>query len=414
MQRRTLAPCSSISVIEASVARNTQSSKTTPANRKRLKRILEHIEAEITLGTFDYGKYFPNSPRAKEFAVVEERVHQLRSGLPDFGEFAETWYSQVVVEWRDSYASTIRATLDRHLIPHFGERALDAITKADLLDFRVELSRKKGKKNDTLSAERINHIMTPLRMILNEAASRYEFPTPYQGIKSLKVPKTKVEPFTLVEVKRILETVRADFRPYYTVRFFTGMRTGEVDGLQWKYVDFERREIHVAESWVKGKMTTTKTDGSDRIIHMSQVVHDALKEQQKVTGKQRYVFCNRNGAPLNHNNVTKRVWYPLLRYLGLPERRPYQTRHYGRHAVAGCRRESGVDRAADGAYDDGDAVSGLQPICTEPDAAGRLGIRSTTRKRHRLFTAGCCRRYQVISPAGIGKSASTANTTHQH
>jgi integrase len=301
--------------------------KDSPANRKRLKRILEHIEAEITLGTFDYGKYFPNSPRAKEFAVVEERVHQLRSGLPNFGEFAETWYSQMVVEWRDSYASTIRATLDRHLIPHFGERALDAITKADLLDFRVELSRKKGKKNDTLSAERINHIMTPLRMILNEAASRYEFPTPYQGIKSLKVPKTKVEPFTLVEVKRILETVRADFRPYYTVRFFTGMRTGEVDGLQWKYVDFERREIHVAESWVKGKMTTTKTDGSDRIIHMSQVVHDALKEQQKVTGKQRYVFCNRNGAPLNHNNVTKRVWYPLLRYLGLPERRPYQTRH---------------------------------------------------------------------------------------
>lgn len=301
--------------------------KDSPANRKRLRGILERIEAEITLGTFDYAAYFPESPRAREFAAELERVHQVNSGLPTFGEFAETWYNQMSIEWRDSYASTIRSTLDTHLLPHFGDRALDALTKADLLDFRVELSRKRGKKNNTLSAERINHIMTPLRMILNEAAGRFEFTSPFQGIKALKVPKTQVEPFTLGEVRVLLETVRKDFRPYYTVRFFTGMRTGEVDGLQWKYVNFERREIHVAESWVNEKMTTTKTDGSDRIIHMSQIVYDALKEQQTRTGKLRYVFCNRNGSPLSHNNVTKRVWYPLLRHLGLSPRRPYQTRH---------------------------------------------------------------------------------------
>ena len=39
------------------------------------------------------------------------------------------------------------------------------------------------------------------------------------------------------------------------------------------------------------------------------------------------MFCTRIGTPLSHNNVTKRVWYPLLRYLGLPKRTPYQTRH---------------------------------------------------------------------------------------
>lgn len=40
-----------------------------------------------------------------------------------------------------------------------------------------------------------------------------------------------------------------------------------------------------------------------------------------------FVFCTRTGGPLNHNNITKRVWYPLLRHLGLRKRRPYQTRH---------------------------------------------------------------------------------------
>ncbi len=33
------------------------------------------------------------------------------------------------------------------------------------------------------------------------------------------------------------------------------------------------------------------------------------------------------GNPLDHRNVTKRIWYPTLLVLGLTRRRPYQTRH---------------------------------------------------------------------------------------
>lgn len=169
--------------------------------------------------------------------------------------------------------------------------------------------------------------MTPLRMILSEAANRYEFSSPYHGIKSLKVPRTDVEPFTIDEVRQIINTVRSDFQNYYAVRFFTGMRTGEIDGLQWDYVDFTRRQILIRQSLVDGRMEYTKNDGSFRTIEMSQLVYDALKDQQKATGKKSFVFCTRTGGPLTHNNVTKRVWYPLLRHLGLRKRRPYQTRH---------------------------------------------------------------------------------------
>jgi len=56
-------------------------------------------------------------------------------------------------------------------------------------------------------------------------------------------------------------------------------------------------------------------------------VFDALQRQKLRTGRVRYVFCTQGGQPLDHNNVTKRVWYPLLRHLGLKPRRPYQTRH---------------------------------------------------------------------------------------
>jgi integrase len=57
------------------------------------------------------------------------------------------------------------------------------------------------------------------------------------------------------------------------------------------------------------------------------VVYDALSQQYKATGQMDYVFCNRAGEPIDTNNFTKRVWYPLLRHLGLALRRPYQTRH---------------------------------------------------------------------------------------
>ena len=124
------------------------------------------------------------------------------------------------------------------------------------------------------------------------------------------------------------DSLRSDFRHYYTVRFFTGMRTGEVDGLKWKYIDFERRLIMVRETIVAGEEEYTKTDFSQRDIQMTQVVFDALKEQEKSTRKlSDFVFCTRTAKPLDHKNVTNRVWYPLLRHLGIAKRRPYQSRH---------------------------------------------------------------------------------------
>ena len=46
--------------------------KDTPANRKKLQKLLDKIEAEILLGCFDYAKTFPNSPRLKKIKYAEE------------------------------------------------------------------------------------------------------------------------------------------------------------------------------------------------------------------------------------------------------------------------------------------------------------------------------------------------------
>jgi len=170
--------------------------------------------------------------------------------------------------------------------------------------------------------------MKILRMVISEAADRFDFTSPFRGVKPLKKPKTHIEPFTMTEVNLILATVRTDFKAYYSIRFFTGMRTAEIDGLKWKYVDFDRRQILIRETIVLGRVETTKTDGSQREIDMSQPVFEALQQQWQATGnKNDYVFANKAGKPLEYNNVSRRIWHPLLRFLNMPRRKAYQTRH---------------------------------------------------------------------------------------
>lgn len=318
----------------------------TAANRKQVQKLIERMESEIAAGTFDYQRFFPGSKGAEKLdaaATPPETPTQVAqavagvlgqstsgvAGTPLFRDFVETWYSEKEVEWRRSHKRVIRADLDGRIIPRWGDWEVGRITKTDILTYRAELAKDQARgKKTLLSNRRINKLVNLLRQVITEASDRYDFRTPFLNIKQLKVKRVDVDPFSLDEVKKIIDTVRPDFKSYYTVRFFTGMRTGEINGLKWKYVDFDRRLILIRETIVMGEDEYTKTDSSQREIQMSQIVYDALKAQEKITlGKCDYVFCTRNGHVLDFKNVTNRVWYPILRHLGLTKRSPYQTRH---------------------------------------------------------------------------------------
>jgi integrase len=220
-------------------------------------------------------------------------------------------------------------------MPAFGDRPVHTITKAEILAFRAKLAELPGRSGEKLSNRRINGILAPLTQILNEASERYEFPSPVVKLKRLKTRRSDVDPFSLDQVQTLLATVRAYWRDYFTIRFFTGMRTGEVHGLKWRCVAFLHRLILIRETIVLGEDDETKTGGSMRDIQMSQQVFEALKRQHEATAKLGpYVFCNREGHPIDNKNFSDRVWYPLLRHLGLTKRRPWGDRFFRR--ATGC------------------------------------------------------------------------------
>lgn len=309
----------------------------TSAHREQLRRVAKEVDATLAtsgdpiallarLGLLEDACGI-SVGTALQLPTIAAKVTVV-SLTPALSVFANQWFSEFKVSWRKTYITTVRGILDQHLLPRFGATAVGSVTRAQILDFRSTLAAGRGRRAGTkLSPARINTVMLILRQILQEAADRYEFTMPMARLKPLKVPKSDVKPFSLDETHLVINSVRKDYRDYMVVRFFTGMRSGEIHGLKWKYVDFERRIILVREALVGGEEEYTKNDSSQRDIPMSQLVFDALQKQHKATGKMTYVFCNLAGEPLDTNNFTKRVWYPLLRHLGLALRRPYQTRH---------------------------------------------------------------------------------------
>ena len=174
-----------------------------------MKKRLEQLEAEITLGTFEYEKYFPKSKRVDDFKEKRSQQIAVQTRVPLFKEFTKVWFKQKRVEWRTSYQQKVSIVIKNYLIPAFGNQVLSKIKKSDLLNFRASLAKvTHGKDQTSLKASRINQIMTPLRMILNDAAERYEFESPYKNINNLKEGKIEVTPFSLEEVHKILLCTR--------------------------------------------------------------------------------------------------------------------------------------------------------------------------------------------------------------
>ena len=315
----------------------------TAENKRKVESFLNRILKDIAQGQFDYATTFPGSPRAAKFpALAVGNVSQTNSAAqeesnagaevastPDFADFSVTWRTEMAPQWRRLHRLGVDAIFDKHLLPTFGVLPVGEVSKVDVLTFRAELSKMPGRGGKRMSAARINKIMCMLRQMLNEAAERFEFAPAFRGIKPLKMRRAEVQPFSLEEVEQIRAKIRADYRNYVTTRFFTGMRTGEINGLKWKYVDRERGLILVRETLVGGESEeNAKNEQSLRDIPMLPIVREAIEDQWRCRDSDNpYVFTGSSGGPIDTHNFANRIWYPLLRYLELEKRRPYQTRH---------------------------------------------------------------------------------------
>jgi integrase len=102
---------------------------------------------------------------------------------------------------------------------------------------------------------------------------------------------------------------------------YTGLRWGELAGLQWirTYLDDDTPHIDIDPKFgalheVRGRLELgpPKTPASVRTVHLPPFLADELRAHRDRHPDARFVFTGRNGALHRRSNFRRRVWLPAL------------------------------------------------------------------------------------------------------
>jgi integrase len=176
----------------------------------------------------------------------------------------------------------------KHLKAELGEQTpLADITAARISAYKGRrLAVTKSKRGEPLSAASINRPLALLRCLLTMAAREWEVLATVPTIRLEQEPEGKVVWIEADAEQALLDAARASRNPdlYALVLLAveTGMRCGEVLGLEWARIDLSRGIITLASRSTKSKRR--------RDIPMRQAVYDLLAAREDRTG---HVFARR-------------------------------------------------------------------------------------------------------------------------
>ena len=108
-----------------------------------------------------------------------------------------------------------------------------------------------------------------------------------------------------------------------------GLRAGEVLGLKWGDIDFDRSLLHIRRTAWYGKIQTAKSEASETVLPIPSSLLTMLKNYQvnwKPNGAG-FLFVTRNGRPPSSNKVVEYHLWTILDALGIPRCGLHAFRH---------------------------------------------------------------------------------------
>jgi integrase len=152
-----------------------------------------------------------------------------------------------------------------------------------------------------------------------------------------RVPKSEITPLDQQQVGKLLAAAKDDrLEAVYVVAIGSGLRLGELFGLQWTNVDLKAGRIAVRHTLteVGGKLSLTepKTAKGRRLVTLPRTAVDALIDHRKRMvaagfAGVRFVFFNSAGGPLRRSHFHRNEFKPLLKRAELPNIRFHDLRH---------------------------------------------------------------------------------------
>jgi integrase len=248
------------------------------------RRGAEEFERQVRQSLLD-GSHFRIGEEVKEKAV-----------LPTFDEFKDRFMTYSRVNNKPSTLLAKQIMWRVHLAPFFGKKKLDAIGPVDVEDFKAQkLIEGQAKKS-------INNYLAALRKALNLAVE-WEIILKAPKVKAFKQKIayiTREEFFDFDEVDRVVAAVAADWRAFTVIGLKTGLRSGELLGLQWQDIALVPGQLVVRRTAWRHEEGTPK-GGCNRLVPLSDEAVATLKGIRHLKGP--YVFCEPDGKRFTHNDV---------------------------------------------------------------------------------------------------------------
>jgi integrase len=243
--------------------------------------------------------------------------------IPTVDEYSQKSFEMHSATRKQSTQVDYRISYDKHIKPTLGSKRLDTLKVSDIALWQNAVL-------ESVSPRRLRNIRAVLSTIIQDAL-RDELITrnPLSLVKLPRAPKVEINPFSISDIFTILDKATDQYKNFFALGFFSGLRSGEMIGLRWEDVDFFKREIRIKRAIKMGVVSTPKTLSSVRDIDMIDSLLPYLTDQYKITGKSKsYVFLNSSGE---HFYDIKRIrdthWKKTLKKCDLKYRPIYHTRH---------------------------------------------------------------------------------------
>ncbi len=226
-----------------------------------------------------------------------------------------------------------------HILPELGRLCLDQIDRERMEDFIAVLM------GHDLSKDYIRLILGTLRVLINDAIEKGIIENnPVRGLgkfyRQAPVRHGEIEPLTEEESLLFLQTTlewEPEHYPIFLTSLHSGMRSGEVIGLQWQDIDWNGKFISLRRQVVHGKVTTLKTKSSRRRVDCSDDLLSTLATLKKKRQEEAlrmgsneisdWIWANEKGQRIDIGNVKSQHFKRVLRKAGLRDIRYHDLRH---------------------------------------------------------------------------------------
>lgn len=195
----------------------------------------------------------------------------------------------------------------RWLDPHLGGKHLDEID-------RTLIDRIKFAREQIASAGTTNRYLALIRSILKRACNEWEWTERVPKFKLFKEAEGRVRSLTRQEFDALLKELPEHLADMAVFSIATGLRQANVKGLEWQYVDLERRH-----AWIPG---ARHKNGSAHSVPLNEMAMAMLRKQ---VGKHLTRVFTYRGAPVS--NVNTKAWNAALARAGIEDFKWHDLRH---------------------------------------------------------------------------------------